>query len=1085
MSTIVEKPDDPKVPSDTATVLSVGNGKSATKTFRWNGTEYIKVHSFGAGTWFSYEDHAVSDIHDLSELLTAVEASQDSFIIRGELGKDTPSRDRVRRMKRPDDNGVTWFTEQPRHWLCIDIDDVGLPAWADPVADPVRIAKYLIDLLPEGFHGVTCHWQMSSSAGVKPATEAKAHLWFWLDRPLGEAELKRWKDDFGVKIDAAVFRTVQPLYVARPIFVDGPDPLLRRSGLLMADHNAVAVPEIDMSIVATPRNDSAGYQLQAAAGYENKLALLGDDNGLEGFHAPITSAIAAYVVERGTRFDAEELKDDIRRHIDAAPKSRGRDTEVKRYKSDAYLDPSIQGAVRRFGVSKSVPATNQIPDGSLGDARVKLKRIMKAWSDRTSAYLGHSRRHKSRRKRAGFTSRWQRMNFTLVNELPTIPVYGIEASTGIGKSREMRQTICDLLQYLEPGHCAFVAVPNHRLAEETVDAFQALGVAAAVYRGLSADDPKKPGDQMCRIASDAEALRRGGGTLRKLCDGCPHASVCGWQRQRGLNARVWVGTHNLLFYPRRQPIPPIDVVVVDESPVAMALEGFSDADMISVSANELRHRAENGNDELGEWRNELADRIASEPVGQPLKADDLSMPARFNAKDVARLVYSENEAVLVHGAMTTRERMATIEIAKRNRRRLVEAEIWKAIGRGSLAGLRIEEHSNSDGTPERRLRLRRARKVHADFGCPTLLLDATPQWDVYAQFWDVNSITKVEAAQPHVTVRQITWSASKAKLLADTETAKNNCGRVLRYIESRASKCKKLLVLCQKDLEEWLSERLPENVEIGHFNAVRGLDRWKDVDCLVLVGRTQPPPREMEMQAEAIFGEFPFSLGNAYYPRDDAGLSVSDEAMVNCVQREFHPDDNSEMMRWLVCEAELIQCLGRARGVSRTADNPLQIDIVGTVPLPIAVDEVLSFIEATPDPLDVMAGRGVILDCDPSAKGAAKVVSAILPDLFRSSDAVRSARRRSPCQTPNKSSLLGKRHGEENLRKNWPAYRLKTPHSRYAVPVKVRRCLWRGLRDGETPPKAARLARLGEIVFVKEPLLSEDYRSNAGYILED
>ena len=1069
--------------SETVTVLTVGKGNSATKTFRWNGTEYIKIHAYGAGMWFSHEAHAVSNIHDLSELLTAVEASQDSFIIRGELGKDTPSRDRVRRMKRPDDNGVTWFTEQPRHWLCIDIDDVGLPAWADPVTDPVRIAKYLIDLLPECFHGVTCHWQMSSSAGVKPATEAKAHLWFWLDRPVGEAELKRWKDDFDVKIDSMVFGTVQPLFVARPIFVDGPDPLPRRSGLLVADHDAVAVPEIDMSIVATPRTDSAGYQLEAAAGYENKLALLGDDDGLEGFHAPITSAVAAYVVEHGARFDAEELKGDLRRRIDAAPRNRGRDADVKRYKSDAYLDPSIQGAVERFGAPKIVPATYQIPDGGLDDARDQQRQTMKAWSDRTHTYTGDRRRHEARRRGANLTNRWQRMNFALVNQLPTIPVYGIEASTGIGKSHEMRLTVRDLLPSVEPGHCAFVAVPNHRLAEETVAAFQALGVEAAVYRGLSALDPKIPGAKMCQIAPDAEVLRRGGSTLSKLCDGCPHASVCGWQRQLLLKAQVWVGTHNLLFHPRRQPIPPIDIVVIDESPVAMALEGFSDEDMISVSANELRHRAENGNDELREWRNELADMIASGPVGEPLKAGDLPMPARFDAKEVARLVYGENEDVLVHGAMTTKARKAAIEIAKRNRRRLVEAKIWEAIGGPSLAGLRIEEHSNTDGIPERRLRLRRRREVHSDFGCPTLLLDATPQWDVYEQFWDINSITKVEAGQPHVTVRQITWSASKAKLLAETGTAKNNCGRMLRYIEGRASKCKRLLVLCQKDLEDWLRERLPENVEIGHFNAVRGLDRWKDVDCLVLIGRTQPPPREMEMQAEVIFGEFPFSLGNSYYPRDDAGLSVTDEAMDNCVQREFHPDDNSEMLRWLVCEAELIQCLGRARGVIRTADNPLQIDIIGTVPLPIAVDEVMSLAEATPDPLDVVAGRGVVLDCDPSTKGAAKVVSAILPDLFGSSDAVRSARRRSPCQTPNKNSLLGKRHSEEILRKNWPASRLRLPENRYAVPIKARRRLWRVLRDGEKPPAGARLARLGENVFVLEPLIPEEFRANAGYIL--
>ena len=110
---------------------------------------------------------------------------------------------------------------------------------------------------------------------------------------------------------------------------------------------------------------------------------------------------------------------------------------------------------------------------------------------------------------------------------------------------------------------------------------------------------------------------------------------------------------------------------------------------------------------------------------------------------------------------------------------------------------------------------------------------------------------------------------------------------------------------------------------------------------------------------------------------------------------EYHPDSNSEVMRWLICEAELIQCVGRARGVNRTAETPLQIDIIGTVPLPFMVDEVMSLAEAKPEAHNVMAGRGVVLNCDPSAKGAAKVVAAMLPDLYGTPDAVKSARRRS------------------------------------------------------------------------------------------
>jgi len=63
--------------------------------------------------------------------------------------------------------------------------------------------------------------------------------------------------------------------------------------------------------------------------------------------------------------------------------------------------------------------------------------------------------------------------------------------------------------------------------------------------------------------------------------------------------------------------------------------------------------------------------------------------------------------------------------------------------------------------------------------------------------------------------------------------------------------------------------------------------------------------------------------------------------------------------------------------------------------------------------------------------------------------------------------------------------RLKLADSRYAVPIKARRCLWRGLRNGEVPPPDARFSKLGNVNFVLEPLLPEEFRANAGYILRN
>jgi len=1085
---------------DAVTILKTEGGKLATKTFRWDGSDYIKT-AFNAGKWFEYKEYTVSNIHGLSRALTFVEAIQDSLIIRAALNSNAPSKERVRRMKNADENGDTWFVEQPRHWVMIDIDDIDLPNWADPVNDPERIINFLINLLPDCFHRVTSHWQMSSSAGVKSPTEARAHLWFWLDRALGQDELKRWRQSFGVKVDPAVFHTVQPLYVANPVFINCSDPLPRRSGLLTGESDVVAVPEIDMSIPEKPRSKVRGksgrkgvaHDFSAPVGFENKLALLGDGEGLEGFNYPITSAIASYVSEFGNDFDEEVLKNDIRQQIDSAPKNPGREEDIERYKSDFYLDSSIQGAINRFGSQKAAPPLYKAPDGDLDAARDMVREATEIWRDESMQYWS-----KMRDREAGQTSDKQRKVMALFDPEPPIPVHGIEAGTGIGKSYEMRTVIGELVWGLPHGDCTFIAVPNHKLAEEMAAEFWSKNVEAAVYRGLSAIDPESPNSKMCRIAPEAEALRRGGGTLSQLCNGCSHSAVCGWQRQLKTTATVWIGAHNLLFHPRNNPIPLIDYVVVDESPIAAGLNGFSNAEMISVSAAELRQRAEDCDDSLSERRLELAEVIEICSTDEPLTEERFLFLIGHDVREIYGEVYREMEQIKLHGGMTKKERLAAIEVSKRNQRRLVEAEIWKSLadvaggvwktpeggdGYELIPGLRIEQKADADGVMEPRLRLRKRREVHPDFNKPTLLLDATPKWDVYRQFWDISLTTNVEAAQPHVSIRQINWSAAGAKLLKDTDTSNNNCNRVLHYIESRAGKYQRVLVLCQMGLEERLQGQLPENVQISHFNAVRGLDIWKAVDCLILVGRTQPPPAEVEMQAEAIFGEVPVSLGDAYYMKKDAGLTVAEENAKNCVQMEYHPDSNSEIMRWLICEAELIQCIGRVRGVNRTADTPVQIDIIGTVPLPFMVNEVMSWEEAKPDPYEIMVGRGVVLNCDQSAKGANIVVAAMLPDLYETADAVKGAVRRSRGRTPNRYIPLGKRPRERNISQHWPTALLKPPDSRYAVSVQVRRFLWRPLRDGETPPPNAHGSKLGSMILVKEPLLPEGMRDKAGYIL--
>jgi hypothetical protein len=400
---------------------------------------------------------------------------------------------------------------------------------------------------------------------------------------------------------------------------------------------------------------------------------------------------------------------------------------------------------------------------------------------------------------------------------------------------------------------------------------------------------------------------------------------------------------------------------------------------------------------------------------------------------------------------------------------VLEAEALKVIGLGGF-GLRIVEMPDQDGVTRRRLEVRRRHRIAKDWRVPTLLMDATPSWDVYRQFWNIDQVTKAEAAAPFMTVRQVVWSASAAKLLRG-DTAEANLGRLRRYIEARSSGRRRALVACQKSVEDELVRLgLPPNVETAHFNANRGMDKWKDIDLMIVVGRTEPPPAAMEMMAEVIFQERIEGLPEgAYYPASPVGLTMGGaDRQTPAVRASQHPDARAETMRWLACEAELIQTIGRGRGLNRSESNPLQVDVIGCVPLPVEVHEVLSWDEAQPTPVDVIAGRhGIIID--PGERYAAGAIEALLPDARLSPRTQRRLRpKNKPLsgQTPNKYFLLG----EWPLKPVFSSGRLFLPGRKRAVPVRYVRRLARPLEPGEQPHPKAQGFVLGGKTYVWVPI---------------
>jgi hypothetical protein len=93
----------------------------------------------------------------------------------------------------------------------------------------------------------------------------------------------------------------------------------------------------------------------------------------------------------------------------------------------------------------------------------------------------------------------------------------------------------------------------------------------------------------------------------------------------------------------------------------------------------------------------------------------------------------------------------------------------------------------------------------------------------------------------------------------------------------------------------------------------------------------------------------------------------------------------AELIRAAVTEAAVVQAIGRARGVNRSAANPVEVFmILHDTMVPVAVDTVVEFKELEPTNIDIMIERGLV----PAFGGDA---AKLYPDLWPTGQAARKA----------------------------------------------------------------------------------------------
>lgn len=614
----------------------------------------------------------------------------------------------------------------------------------------------------------------------------------------------------------------------------------------------------------------------------------------------------------------------------------------------------------------------------------------------------------------------------------------IKITTGAGKSEALRRGIAEFVaeaKKLKLPHRVLFTVPTHKLANESMGRMPE-GVVAAIWqgRGVRRNDAGAyvceakhvgTGEPMCRnpeavglaeeIGLDVEeaACRKGRRGQEPIL--CPFFRECHYQRQKAAakSADVVLAAHEMSFAsldPFGHKSDPFGLVVIDEAFWAKGVKTTGQLVVSGLSHDLNRSPVRLGDQVLSDDTALLADlcsrlqrALGSSPEGYVSKAALLAeglLPStqheEGSGRAAAKLEWRRKVDVNLRpdSSIEERRRKATElafhgQLARR-------AAMWRAVdelltGEAEVSGrLKLEDRQTSEGTV-RKLRLLGREELHDSItALPIVHADATMTADIVKHWLPrLAMVADIEVDAPFERVTQIVGLSVGSKwLTVDDERAVKRRKRLADYIK-RLARGRRSLAVTYKNARAELEGI--EGLEVAHHGAIEGIDRWGNVEALVVVGRPLPSPKDIENLAAAVTGKpvvagEPVLKGRAIRMKDGTSRMI---------EGRVYEQPEAELVRQAITDAGLAQAVGRARGVNRTTGSRVEVfAILSDTPLPGEVDQVVEFSDGAASKL---LEQAIV----PQFPGDA---AKIYRDLFPTSQAARQVYRRSHLRIEDHSS---------------------------------------------------------------------------------
>lgn len=969
--------------SDSITILRSASGHLATKQFvRTEGR--TSTIDYARGPLWRVATVSVDGIRTLGAELERLQDEQHCFVIRGQPKPGINLSKPVRR-KVVGENAT--FDDVPRQWLHLDIDSVSAPH-LDVITDPSGAAHYVLDVIkqhaPE-LDGVTCWASFSSSAGVRNETSAKLHVWFWLDREYSTAELKRWSAHVNARaefklIDPAVFGAVQPNYTARPVFTGMPDPLpVKRRFMLIDGHTEHATLAIAADQPRRPSAQRAGSD--SGGSFAWGLAMIGGEGGLR---QPALSALAARVAEIGA--DCAVLERDamiaqVAGSLLAAPPGHRSRQTVDGYVSGlgSMFDWLLERQKQTEAARTMCPPRYSDSSLSLADAEVKLDEVMSEFFNQARAHTP-IRLEQERKAAVARAKAKQKGHAPPTAYPPTAPVHAIRIDVGGGKTHAVIENIAkekkrggaEMLRY---GYL----VDRHKSGAQIENDFSAAGVIAQSWRGIGAFDPARPGSKMCTQLPLAHAAIAAG-ELSVGCGVCPARDTCAYLAQKHRpKAEVVIAAHNYLFSDSPSRLASVDVLIVDEKFYPQAIRDNAELLLSTLQGSVAALPTLLAADLTtirGKLHRVLIRAIAEGELRRSMVSDEcLTEP---DCAQAFRLEWQRKPKVKLAEGLSLDQAIKALN-QQADRFTPTSPALWRAmqhfIESGHEMSALIEPVGNlsvgrSGSGPGVRFSWL-APLAACWVNKPIFLMDATmPLGIARLLIPRVEIAANIEIARPHVYVEQLTDPLPTSALVGKDRRAKRKLSEAADRIEILACQYRDdgdgpfdVLVVSTKAVEEALRAELigrngVERVALRHHGDLAGENSYGGVRVVVLLGWALPPAGALERAATVLGGQAPkVTVGDDRWPMATAGIRMRDGSGY-AVEVPHHPDELVEAVRWQTTEALMVQGVGRAREVRRTADRPVDVLIWSPLPLPgLAVDHLVRWDDVSPSRLELALWR--------------------------------------------------------------------------------------------------------------------------------